>query len=87
MFTDSTAHRCTSNNQSWTVARTGDPQPPRKPVIDPGSYRGLAAGATPTMTFSVSAGGSSAVNISIKDVHIRACTPPGAFPCTEPFGS
>jgi hypothetical protein len=81
VFTDSTAHRCTSNNQSWTASRTGDPQPPRKSLIEPGSYRGSHVGGHP-ITFSVAAGGASALNISIPTVFI-ACTPAGAFPSTD----
>ena len=81
VFTDSATHKCTSNNQSWTAGRTSDPQPPPTAVIQPGTYRGSHVGGYP-LTFAVSSGGPSMVNISIPTVFI-ACTPRGPYPSTD----
>ena len=81
VFTDSATHRCTSNNQSWKATRTRDPQPSKKTVVEPGNYSGGTLQGS-ALTFSVSAGGASMVNISIPRVVI-ACTPPGPFPTVD----
>jgi hypothetical protein len=84
--TSGTTERCTSNDQSWTV--THDPQPgPAKSVATPGSYTGDYAGhpEDDPVTFSVSRGGTSVLNISVPNMVI-ACAPAGSFPGRDHLG-
>ncbi len=77
-----TTETCTSNDQSWAV--THDPQPaPTKSVAAPGSYTGDWANyGGNAVTFFVSPGGTSLLNISVPGVGI-ACTPAGSFPGSD----
>jgi len=77
VYNNGSHYSCTSNNQTWTAAKTG-PTPARKLVAVSGNYTGqtsqyLEGG----VTFSVAPGGASLVNISIPLTNL-ICTPGGA---------
>ena len=59
VFTDTPNRKCTSNDQSWTAARS---QPPQTKSIAPGTYPGSAGGRS--VTFFVPAGAGTVSNFS-----------------------
>ncbi|HTT89070.1 MAG TPA: hypothetical protein VMF65_05900, partial [Acidimicrobiales bacterium] len=80
-----TTEVCTSDDQSWTVSH--DPQgAPTSSVATPGSYSGYwGTSGYNTVTFSVSGGRTSLLNISVPGVGI-ACAPAGSFPGSDHIG-
>ena len=60
VFTDTPNRKCTSNDQSWTAARS---QPPQTKSIAPGTYPGRAPAAA-DVTFFVPAGAGTVSNFS-----------------------
>lgn len=75
---DNVTHRCTTNTQSWTAAKTG-PIPQRASLVQAGAYSLYNS----YRTFSVAPGKRSMVNIAIAGVAI-ACTPTEAgVPTTD----
>jgi hypothetical protein len=72
-YTDTTARTCTSNNQSWTVAR--DAQPTQTASAPPGgNYSGTNPQNGWPVTFSVSSDQASLQNVSVPLVYLD-CAP------------
>jgi precorrin isomerase len=75
-YTDTAARTCTSNEQSWTVAR--DAQPTQTASAPPaGNYQGANPQNGYPVTFSVSSDQATLQNVSVPVVYL-ACTPGGA---------
>jgi hypothetical protein len=83
-FTDSAAHTCTSNTQSWTAARDTQPRQTTTPP-PPGAYAGTNPQNTFPITFSVSSSRKSLQNISIPTVYLT-CAPGSGSPIGESLG-
>jgi hypothetical protein len=69
---------CTSNEQSWTATLYREP-PWQRSVIKPGNYSGSNGqmSSTTSITFSVAAGGTSMLNVSIPTTSLRCYTNTG----------